>query len=109
MAADGGADGGSSRSGEAREGDSAGVAAEEDMGVLAFLLPKKEREEDWGVSGGMSAVGLVAVGEPWGEGDLRLPKEVERKRELDERLDTTGACMSRRKWGEGRGMSNWTG
>ena len=92
-----------SRSGDVRGGEPAGLAAEEARGVLAFLVPKREREEDAGCS---SEVGLLEAGERWGEGDLRLAKEVERKREG--RRDGMGACM----WmGGGRreGMSKGPG
>ncbi len=55
---DGGRERGVSSSGDVRGGDSEGLAAEETRGVLAFLLPKREREEDGGCSG-LSEVGLA--------------------------------------------------
>ena len=100
MVAEGGAAGGSSCSGDVREGELAGLTEEDGSGELAFLVPKKERVEDWGCGcsgngSGSSEEGLVATGDLWGDGDLdlRLEKEVERKREG--RLGGTGACMGR--------------
>ncbi len=94
MAAD---DGDKSRSGDARDGELAGLTVEEGRGVLAFLDPKRERVEDGGCCdcSGCSEDGLVAMGEPCGDGDLdfRRAKELDRKREG--RLEGTGACM---KW-----------
>ena len=72
------ADGGGS--GEPRDGVSAGLAADEVKGVLDLLFSTRWRDEDGGGWSACSLVGLALVGEP-GEGDLRLAKEVERKRE----------------------------
>ena len=76
-----------------RDGERAGLAVEEGKGELGLRLPNTEREEDEGGSGesGASAGGMVAVGDECGDRDLRLAKEVERKREG--RLGWIGACI----------------
>ena len=57
--------GGTSRSGDTRDGEPAGLAAEEGRGVLAFLDPKSERVEDGGCCdcSGSSEVGLTEMGD----------------------------------------------
>ena len=58
----GGSDGGTSLTGEPRDGESAGLAAEDVKGVLVFLDEGAERGEEEEGSG-YSLVGLAAVGE----------------------------------------------
>ena len=91
--ADGKAFGGTSRSGELRDAGPAELAGEEINGVLALRLPKRDRDEVGGCSGS-SEVGLAEVGDVCGDGDLFLPKEVERNR--DGRLEGVGALCRER-------------
>ncbi len=104
MVADEGTLGGTSRSGELREAGPGELAAEDMDWTLALRLPKREREEDDGCSGS-SEVGLVAVGELAGEGDLFLGKEVERKR-LG-RLLGVGAWLRERRKGKQNMSESW--
>lgn len=90
------ADGGTSGSGDDRDGESVGLGKDEGSGVLDLRPVKMERVDDegcccfsWEVPM-LSEVGLVEEDDREGEGDLRLPKEVERKREG--RLEGVGAC-----------------
>ncbi len=81
-----------------------GLGSDEGNGVLGLRLGKREREEDEGCCSCevpmVSEVGLVDDGVREGEGLLRLPKEVDRKREG--RLEGVGTCRRRRgvEWGE---------
>lgn len=104
IVADGGTDGGTSGSGDDRDGESVGLGSDEGNGVLGLRLGKREREEDDGCCSCevpmVSEVGLVDDGVREGEGLLRLPKEVDRKREG--RLEGVGTCRKGGRVGWGK-------